>query len=353
MVKKRSVFFGSDIFRNSVYGSNHPLNIARVWPVVDLCKAEGWLVDDDYISIPVASIAELSRYHDPDYVKALFQAEQNQALPDELRNKYHIGKGANPIFKEVYSRPATAAKASIMAAEWLAMNKADIIFSPSGGTHHGQKNKANGFCFVNDPVCGLLTLRQFTDKRILYFDIDAHHCDGVQDWLSEDDDLRIISIHQDDLWPRTGGESDRGGGNARNFLLPKGANDDDLSALLNGVVRDEINRFSPDYIIMQAGADGHVSDPQSKLSYSLNGYWQAIEFIISFDKPSLFLGGGGYNPYITAKAWSGIWALIKGISPYEKTLSEASQKLLMGLDWQHRLARNAPSHWFTELGDPA
>ena len=34
---------GSDIFRGSVYGKGHPLNIARVWPVIDICLALGWI----------------------------------------------------------------------------------------------------------------------------------------------------------------------------------------------------------------------------------------------------------------------------------------------------------------------
>lgn len=39
--------------------------------------------------------------------------------------------------------------------------------------------KAEGFCFVNDCVLACLHLgRRF--KRILYFDLDVHHGDGVQ-----------------------------------------------------------------------------------------------------------------------------------------------------------------------------
>ena len=52
-------FFGSDIFRGSVYGRGHPLNIARVWPVIDICWALGWLAADEYQQIAPATPKEL------------------------------------------------------------------------------------------------------------------------------------------------------------------------------------------------------------------------------------------------------------------------------------------------------
>ena len=116
-------------------------------------------------------------------------------------------------------------------------------------------------------------------------------------------------------------------------------------------IADEIDRFCPDYMIIQAGADGHKYDPQSRLEYSLQGYWQAIEMALGYNLPSLILGGGGYNPYLTAKAWAGIWYLLRNVSPYDKTLNETSQKLLKGLGWFHRLGRNPPENWFTYLYD--
>ena len=347
----KSVFLGSDIFRHSIYGHQHPLNIARVWPVIDLLRSENLLEKAHYKAVPIASIKELSLYHDEGYVRALFQAQTQQSLPDDMRDIYNIGKGANPIFREVYDRPATAAKASMIGAEMLVTGKADYVFNPSGGTHHGQKDKAFGFCFVNDPAIALITMRRLTDKKILYLDIDAHHCDGVQDWLSHDENMRIISIHQQGAWPRTGADEDRGHGYARNYNLAEGAGDAELLSLMRHQIADEIESFKPDYLILQAGADGHKYDPQSRLHYSLQGYWQAIELALGYHLPTLILGGGGYNPYLTAKAWAGIWYLLRNVSPYDKTLNDTSQKLLKGLDWFHRLGRNPPENWFTHLYD--
>ncbi|MGC6531089.1 MAG: acetoin utilization protein AcuC [Candidatus Puniceispirillaceae bacterium] len=348
---KKSYFFGSDIFRNSVYGQNHPLNIARVWPAIDICKAEGWLENHHYHQINPVPPDILSQFHDADYVQALWHAQQTQNLPDDLKDRYQIGRASNPIFQEVYSRPATAAHASYIAAQWLVSGKADVIYNPSGGTHHGRYDQANGFCFVNDPVIALQEMMRHTSKPIIYVDIDAHHCDGVSDWLSHHDQLLIISIHQQDLWPRTGQGDDRGMGQARNFPLSAGAGDAELITCLHEQILPLITAHKPAYLVVQAGADGHKDDPQSKLCYSLAGYWRAIRKLLEFDLPTLLLGGGGYNPVITAKAWAGNWALIQGQDPEKAGLSETSKNILRGLRWHHRLGRNPPQRWFSQLSD--
>ena len=61
-----------------------------------------------------------------------------------------------------------------------------IVHCPGGGTHHGRPDRASGFCFLNDPVLGLLTWLDLGLDNIVYLDIDAHHGDGVQDAFHDD-----------------------------------------------------------------------------------------------------------------------------------------------------------------------
>ena len=86
---------------------------------------------------------ELLIFHTNDYIDALYEAEQYQELSLSKKNKFKIGVHPNPIFKEVYSRPATAVKANIIGVNYLFEGKFSNVFNPSGGTHHGFKNKAN------------------------------------------------------------------------------------------------------------------------------------------------------------------------------------------------------------------
>ena len=345
------LFLGSEIFRGSVYGTGHPLNIARVWPVVDLCRILGWLPDEMYRPVQPATPDQLSLFHQPDYIAALQDAERDQALDTFRAQKHRIGLDSNPIFADVYRRPATAAAASLKAADILIEGQAKRVFNPSGGTHHGLPDRANGFCFVNDPALAILRLLARGAQKVAYVDIDAHHPDGVQAHLSGDERVRLWSVHEANKWPRTGPEGDTGDGFARNFTLARGAGDEALHHCIEASILPELAAFDAEFIILQAGCDGLADDPQSGLQFSNIGYWQAAEAILALGKPSLVLGGGGYNPYTTARAWTGIWGLVCGQDPYHCDLPQEGQAVLAGLDWAHRRARNKPSRWVERLYD--
>jgi len=77
------LFVGSDVYRRSAYGQNHPLAIARVEAAVDLCRMLGWL-EGSWRESPVASREELEKFHRADYIDALRDAEliPKALLPD-------------------------------------------------------------------------------------------------------------------------------------------------------------------------------------------------------------------------------------------------------------------------------
>ena len=342
---------GSDIFRGSVYGKGHPLNIARVWPVIDICHALGWVDAGEYHKVMPAPPEKLSVFHTLDYITALLDAERDQYLDQPRMERHRIGLDSNPIFPQIYSRPATAAAASILGAKWLLSGKHRYIFNPSGGTHHGMPDRANGFCFVNDPALALLTLMQGGAQRVAYIDIDAHHADGVQEHLSSDPRMKMWSIHEKNRWPRTGEDTDTGGGQARNFTLERGSGDTELLDIIYQHIMPELADFNPEFLVLQAGCDGLKDDPQSGLSYSTQGYWQAAEAILSAGYATLILGGGGYNPFTTARAWAGLWGLVKGKNPYSTKANEDVRKILSALEWHHRRARHIPAYWTEQLFD--
>ena len=350
----QNYIFTSDIFKGSRYEKGHPLDMDRVWPSVELLKLTGWVNDNQIIKNGAASIEELILYHDKDYVEALQEAEINQYLPDIYKKKYNIGVGNNPIFKEVFSRPASSAKASIKAIEMLANNDAKRILNFSGGTHHGRKSEAYGFCFLNDCVLAILKAIELGFSNILYVDIDAHHCDGVQDVFVEHENVTVVSIHEKDRWPKTGLVEDCKTHNIMCFPVPEGFNDDEISIIIKNAILPLGNSIKPDLLIIQAGADMLDGDPQSRLSLTNNGYWKTISDLLTICNTSLTLGGGGYNPYLTAKAWAGNWALLNNhIEWLDDEMSLSCQNLLKNLKWDNSRVRDGiPDHWLKSWRDP-
>lgn len=349
------LFLGSEIYRGSSYGRWHPLRVPRVSTVMDLSRAMGWLGRDQYRNSPRAKPAALHVWHTPDYITALQQAEADQTVSDAVRDRHGLGTVSNPIYREMFRRPATAAGASLLAGELL--RHGGMIYHPGGGTHHGLRNRAGGFCYLNDPVLAMLSLRRNGAQRIAYVDIDAHHCDGVEEGFAGDPDTLLISVHEDKRWPFTGALSDDGsqnGGaaNCLNLPVPRGFNDTEMAAIRDDLILPAVAAFRPDAIVLQCGADAVTEDPLSRLTLSNNAHWAVVRALMDLGAPRLLvLGGGGYNPWSVGRLWTGVWATLNGHAIPDQVPAPA-EAVLRALRWEGaRAGRNPPEHWFTTLRD--
>lgn len=352
-----SIFVGSDLFRTSSHAAGHPLAIPRVSLVTDLCQALGWLPDGSYVESPMASAAELARFHDPAYIAAVLRAEADQTVADPVRRRFNLGVNGNAVHPALFRRPATACGASLWAARQLLVTPG-VVYSPAGGNHHGQAGRASGFCVFNDIVLAILAFLDGGLRRIAYVDLDAHFGDGVQHAFARDDRVFTLSIHEEGRWPMArgagrngpdGGIDDRAGGTARNLPVPAGFNDDELEYLMEAAVLPLIQGLAPEAVVVQAGADALDDDPLSRLALSNNGLWRAIHLLRDLAPRLLVLGGGGYNPWTVARCWAGVWAGLAGFDRPER-LPEDAIRLLRSVSWRPRRGQVRPE-WFDTLAD--
>lgn len=344
------ILIGSEIYRGSTYGPKHPLAIPRVSTTLDLIRALGWIRPERYLDSPRATPEQLIRFHTPDYVAALMRAEATQRVTDEDRARHHIGAHGNPVYREVFRRPATGAGGTILAARLTA--RGGVVHVPGGGTHHGRPDRASGFCYLNDAVLGLMEWLDAGLTNILYLDLDAHHGDGVQDAFHDDPRVFTLSVHESGRWPRTGLAEDRAGtGHARNLPVPPGYNDAEADWVLRHAILPIVRHLRPQAVMVQCGADAIEEDPLSRLSLSNNAHWAAIRAVAALAPRLIVLGGGGYNPWSVARCWAGVWATLNGL-PIPARLPPAAEAVLRSLCWSRAAGRNPPEHWFTSLRDP-
>lgn len=358
-IPRRPQFIGSEIYRHSSYGRKHPLAIARVSTCIDLCRALGWLSDEVYHDSPRATPEQLARFHDPAYVGAVQAAERAQTVSEAVKVRHGLGANGNPVFPEVFRRPATACGGSILAAELL-LAQPGIVYNPAGGTHHGRLDRASGFCYFNDPVLAILRLLDGGLPRVLYVDVDAHHGDGVQDAFHDDPRVLTLSVHEAGRWPMREGEGgeggkgcagDRAGGMARNIPVPPGFNDDEMAYVLEAAILPLGEAFEPEAVVIQCGSDALADDPLSRLELSNNALWRVVAAVMVLAPRVLCLGGGGYNPWSVGRCWAGVWAALNGRGVPE-CLPPAGEAVLRNLFWRHSRGRNSPEAWFTTLADP-
>ncbi|MCV6596233.1 MAG: acetoin utilization protein AcuC [Mangrovicoccus sp.] len=350
MTPRAPIFLGSEIYRGSSYGMDHPLRVPRVSTVMDLGRALGWLTPENYRNSPRAKPAALHLWHHPDYIAALVQAEKDQKVSADIRARYHLGSRANPVFPEMFRRPATAAGASMLAATLLA--KGGVVHHPGGGTHHGLPDRANGFCYLNDPVLAILSLRKLGITRVAYLDIDAHHPDGVEFAFADDPRILMISVHEENRWPRSGALNARGAGNVFNLPVPRGLNDSEMAEIRDRLILPQLMAHRPEAIVLQCGADALAEDPLSHLMLSNNAHIAVLRGIWGLSPRLLVLGGGGYNPWSVGRLWTRLWGEMNGyeIPPH---LPAKAREVLGALGQNLFRQRSAPEpYWYDSLIDP-
>ncbi|MDA8390339.1 MAG: acetoin utilization protein AcuC [Gammaproteobacteria bacterium] len=334
--RREAVLIGAAHYRRKSYGKNHPLAIPRVSLAFDVIRAYGALSDDEFRVSRVATPRELERFHTRDYIQALRRSEAFGHVRHEDRLRHALGTLENPYFPGVFHTPALATGGSIQGAEEVLAGR--HAFSPAGGMHHAMPDQARGFCYFNDVVLAILTLRD-AGRRVLYLDLDAHHGDGVEAAFWDDPAVLTVSVHMDTAYayPFHGGTlQDQGGplapGSSLNVPLPKGTGDADYLAVLRHILPVACARFAPDVIVLQAGTDALHGDPLGRFRLSTAGFLAAVADVIGVGLPILVTGGGGYHPLLLARAWTGVWALLSG-RELPATLPEAAAQALRAVGW--------------------
>lgn len=75
-----------------------------------------------------------------------------------------------------------------------------------------------------------------------------------------------------------------------------------------------MQRFQPEAIVCQCGADSLASDPLGTFNMTPAAYAGCISTIQSYKLPSLYLGGGGYHKANASRCFTTILAGLIGVS---------------------------------------
>ncbi len=100
-----------------------------------------------------------------------------------------------------YARASVgAALAALKAAR--AGETAFSLMRPPG--HHATRNRAMGFCYLNNVAIAALEALATGAKRVAVFDFDVHHGNGTEAILLNNPGAAFFSIHQFPCYPGTG-----------------------------------------------------------------------------------------------------------------------------------------------------
>ena len=285
----------------------HPLGIDRQAAFMREATAQGLLDKVERAPSRVASTDELARFHTADYIQEVATAEK--------RGRELLDGGDTPVFPGVFNAASTVAGAALEGLSQIMSGTCVRTFQAIGGLHHAARTHAAGFCVFNDLGVVIETLRHVHGvQRVAYVDIDAHHGDGVYYGFANDPGVIIADLHQDSrtLFPGTGREDETGEGAATgtklNIEMPPRAGD---AEFLRAWIRVEahLEKFQPEFYILQAGADSLKGDPLAQLEYTAAAHAHATTRLRRLaDRHAegrlMAFGGGGYDRGNLGRAWS-------------------------------------------------
>ncbi len=244
--------------------------------------AAGWAGTEGLLDPPEATLEELVRVHDPDYVRRLLQGNLSA---EELRE---VGIPWSPAIIE---RARRTAGATIETCRWAL--REGMALHLGGGTHHAFRDRAKGFCWLND--CAIAARAMRAEGRVcrtLILDCDVHQGDGTAAIFCQDPEVFTFSLHGCRSYPYHREASDL------DIDLPGGTGDRAYIAALEEGLNAVLERFLPDLVIYLAGADVYRNDRFGCLALSPAGIARRDRTVFStfaaLDIPVAVTLAGGY-----------------------------------------------------------
>src|SRR5689334_12704898 len=257
-----------DVFIQHRAPSGHPERPARAEAVRDALAAAGIQRRGTHIATRPASDDELARVHTASYLDALAR---------------HVPGRSGWLDADTYFSPGTwdAALAAAGSTTQLALDVLHGRFAhglavvrPPG--HHATRDRAMGFCLLNNVAAAAAAARAEGAARVAILDWDVHHGNGTQDIFWDDPAVLYLSVHQFPYYPGTGAPRELGGPAARgatvNVGLPSGAGDSDYAAVFDHVFVPALDGFRPDLVLISAGFDAFEHDPLAGMRVTTAGF---------------------------------------------------------------------------------
>ncbi|MDX1935271.1 MAG: acetoin utilization protein AcuC [Capsulimonadales bacterium] len=319
-----ALFLYAERFLTYDLGNKHPLQQKRLKMVNDLLRAYGVLAPTgpiDHAEPRAATEAEIARVHRDDFIEAVRKAGSGETSDRAYLSRFGIGPGDTPAFPGMYEAAALYSGGTIEATEALLSGRYRAAFNVAGGLHHAHPHRASGFCTFNDLAMGIHRFLEAGMERVLYVDIDAHHGDGTQNCFYDDPRVMTVSLHESGqyLFPGTGFPEETGGpsapGTSLNVPLFPYTMDDVWHEAFDAVVPLAFERFRPQAVVLQLGADAHWEDPLAHLLLTSEGWMSAVRKLLDLSAglPVTVTGGGGYNLRTVMRLWTMVAAACAGI----------------------------------------
>lgn len=220
-----------------------------------------------------AETAELELAHDPAYVES-------------IRAFCAAGGGpitwSTPVVERSFEAALAAAGTALAATDAVLEGDCRLAYAlvrPPG--HHAQPAQADGYCLFNNVALAAEHARRRGAERVAVLDWDVHHGNGTQECFYRRADVLTVSLHmRHGSWgpshPQTGSPEEIGVGEGAganvNVELPFGTGDHGYRKAMEAVVAPIVDAFRPELVLVAAGQDACVIDPNGRQCLTMSGF---------------------------------------------------------------------------------
>jgi acetoin utilization deacetylase AcuC-like enzyme len=198
-----------------------------------------------------------------------------------------------PSYPDIDAHARRSVGAAMLALECAKRGeRAFSLMRPPG--HHATRDRAMGFCYLNNVAIAALEALATGIDRVAVFDFDVHHGNGTEAILLDQPGCAFFSIHQFPAYPGTGRHHQA---NCHNYPVPPGLA---RAAYREVAVRavDDLRKFEPELIAVSAGFDAYSGDPLCQQQLEAEDFHWFGKTLSELDVPVLSLLEGGYSDHL-------------------------------------------------------
>jgi acetoin utilization deacetylase AcuC-like enzyme len=212
--------------------------------ILDEIIRRGLLREDEIVAPEPATVEQVLRVHDREYVEKLVQGTLSVVEEAILEVPYSKG---------LVDASFLCAGGSILAAR-LALERGAAV-NLGGGFHHAFPDHGEGFCVFNDVAIAIRDAQaEGRIRRAAVVDVDVHHGNGTAAIFRDDPTVFTFSIHEEQNYPAVKPSSDRDVG------LDSGTGGGPYLQALRKYVPEILERHRPELLTYVAGADPYGHD---------------------------------------------------------------------------------------------